>query len=521
MEIVDNRAVKLTVRNASRITQVIPKSQLIGQRPDGLYEVLVHWGLDEMRVLKNLGIKNVPSPITGRYAWPGIYKPFDHQRDTAAFLTMNNRAYCFSEQGTGKSITVAWAADYLMTRGVIKKVLIICPLSIMDTAWRADLFRAAMHRTVEIAHGNKNQRRAIVAQNTEFLIINFDGVKTVAKELDRANFDLIVIDEANCIKNAQSDRWKAINSLVRQNTWVWALTGTPASQSPVDAYGLAKMVTPHTVPKFYGQFRDMVQNKVSTCRYINKSSAEDTVHKALQPAIRYTKEQCLDLPELMYSTRLVPMTAQQEKYYKTLKEQLRISAAGEDITAVNAGVALNKLLQVASGSVYTDTKEVVEFDCSSRLNELEDIIDESSHKVLIFAQFRHGIDMITRFLDNKKIRSESIHGGVSAKHRTDIINRFQNDHDPATCTRVLVIQPQSAAHGVTLTAANTIVWWGLTTSYETYAQANARIHRPGQVNHCTVVHLIGSPVEKKLLTALETREQSQINLMELYKSEMY
>lgn len=513
MEIVDNRAIKLTVRNAERITQVIPKSKYLGCRTDGLHEVLVHWGLDEMRVLKNLKVKNVPSPIIGKYDWPGMYKPFDHQRTTAAFLTMHQRAFCFSEQGTGKSASVVWAADYLMTQGIINKALVICPLSIMDTAWRADIFKVAMHRTTAVCHGSKEARRKVLSQDAEFTIINFDGVKTVLPEMTKAKFDLIVIDEMNCVKTATTDRFKSINQLIGQNTWVWGLTGTPASQSPTDAYGLAKMVVPNNVPRFFGAFRDMVQTKATQFRWLNRPDAEAIVHRTLQPAIRFTKEECLDLPELLYTTRFVPMTSQQDKYYKLMKEQMRLQAAGEEITAVNAAVGLNKLLQIAAGSSYTDNKEVLEFDCSTRLAELDDVIAESSQKVLVFAMFRHGIELIKGHLTKQGITAEVIHGGISASARTDIIQRFQTKPD----TRVLVIQPAAAAHGITLTAANTIVWWGLTHSFETYAQANARIHRAGQVNHCTVVHLIGSGVEKQLLKALEARDKSQVNLMTLYK----
>ena len=149
MQIIDNKALLLNVRNPGRITTVIPKSKDLGEG-----KVLVHWNLEETQVLKNLKIKNVPSPILGKYDWPGMYKPFDHQKDTSSFLTLHRRAFCFNEAGTGKTGSVIWAADYLMKLGKIKRVLIVCPLSIMDAAWRADLFKFAMHRTVDIAHSS-------------------------------------------------------------------------------------------------------------------------------------------------------------------------------------------------------------------------------------------------------------------------------------------------------------------------------------------------------------------------------
>lgn len=515
MEIVDNRAIKLRVRRPDRITQVIPKSKVISEN-DGIYEVLVHWGIEEAHVLKNLGIKNIPSPIIGRYNWPGLYKPFEHQQQTASFLTMHRRAYCLNEMGTGKSCAALWAADYLMSKGLVKRVLVVCPLSIMDSAWRADAFKSIMHRTVDIAHGPREKRKKIIASDAEIIIINYDGIEVVCEDIARGGFDLIIIDEYNHYKNAQSKRWKLMNSLVKSDTWLWGMTGSPASQSPTDAYGLAKLMNPSGVPKFYGAFRDSVMIKLTQFKYVPKPGAEEYIHKVLQPAIRYTKEECLDLPEMMYTTREVPLTPQQLKYYKQLKEQMMIEAAGEEITTVNAAVNLNKLLQLASGSVYTDNKEVIEFDASNRLTQLEEIIEESSHKVLVFANFRHGIELIQNYLVKQGYTVDVIHGGISAGNRTEIFNKFQTTPDP----RILVIQPQSASHGVTLTAANTIVWWGPVTSYETYVQANARVHRAGQKNPCTVVHLTGCPVENKLYRALEQKEKMQDSIMSLYEEEI-
>lgn len=190
MQIIENKALLLKLRDPAKVTAVIPKSKVLDQ-----HKVLVHWGLDEAQVLKNLKIKNVPSPILRSYAWPGIYKPFDHQKTTASFLTLHKRAFCLNEQGTGKTGSVIWAADYLMKQGRIKRVLVICPLSIMDSAWRADLFKFAMHRSVDIAHGSADKRRAVIESQAEFVIINFDGVEVVADAIKRGDFDLLVVDE--------------------------------------------------------------------------------------------------------------------------------------------------------------------------------------------------------------------------------------------------------------------------------------------------------------------------------------
>jgi SNF2 family DNA or RNA helicase len=292
------------------------------------------------------------------------------------------------------------------------------------------------------------------------------------------------------------------------------LTGTPASQSPTDAYGLAKIINPSGVPKFFGAFRDMVMQRITTFKWIPKFSSEKTVHEVLQPAIRFTKEECLDLPDMTYVTREVPLTTQQLKYYESLRKNMLTIAAGEEISTVNAAANLNKLLQLSCGAVYSDSGEIVAFDAKSRMTALLEVIDEASHKVIVFAPFRHAIDIIAEELKSNGITSETIHGGVTATKRTEIFARFQTEDTP----QVLVIQPQAAAHGVTLHAANVVVWWGPITSIETYLQANARVHRAGQRNPCTVVHIQGSPVEKRIYKMLSEKVDIHARLIDLYKN---
>lgn len=508
MQIIDNRGLLLRLRNPAKITTAIPTSKAVGE-----HEVLVKWGVDEARVLRNLNVRDVPSPILGMYDWPGRYTPFDHQKTTASFLTMNPRAFCFNEQGTGKTASAIWAADFLMKQGKIKRALIICPLSIMDSAWRADLFSFAMHRTVDIAHGAKKKRQEIIASDAEFVIINYDGVEIVKDDIANGGFDLIIVDEATHYKNAQSKRWKVLASIMNGNTWLWMMTGTPAAQSPVDAYGLAKLVNPKEVPRFFGAFRELVMHKVTQFKWAPKPNANDIVYNCLQPAIRFTKEQCLDLPEMTYVKREVELTAQQKKYYELLRKQMMTTAGGEQITAANAAVAMNKLLQISCGAVYSDTGETVEFDVKNRYKVLREVIDESSQKVLVFVPFKHVIGILKEKLTKEGITNDVINGDVSANKRTAIFKEFQETDNP----RVLIIQPQAAAHGVTLTAANTIVWWGPTSSLETYAQANARVHRSGQKHPSTVVQLQGSPVEKRLYKMLDERINIHTKMIDLYQ----
>jgi len=507
VEIMKNKALLLTLRNPKRVTATIQKSQELEDN-----EVLVNWGIDEVHTLKNLNI-NVPSPIEGRYEWTGQYKPFAHQKKTAGFLTMNKRSFCFNEQGTGKTASAIWAADYLMKQRKIKRVLIVCPLSIMDSAWRNDLFTFAMHRTVDVAYGSKRKREKVINGGAEFVIINYDGVSIVEDAVKAARFDLVIVDEATHYKNVQTTRWKTLNRILHEDTWLWMMTGTPAAQSPLDAYGLAKLVNSQAVPRFFGAFRDMVMYKQTQFKWAPKETANETVHYALQPAIRFTKDECLDLPDMVYVKRNVELTKQQAKYYEALRKRNVLQVAGEDVTAVNAAVAMNKLLQISAGAVYSDGGDTVRFDIKNRYNVLKEAIDESSKKVLVFIPFKHIIDVLSEKLTKDGITCAVIRGDVSVSNRTNIFKRFQETTDP----QVLLIQPQAAAHGVTLTAASTVVWWGPTSSLETYAQANARVHRSGQTSKCTVVQLQGSAVERRVYKLLDARIDVHAKMIDLYK----
>jgi SNF2 family DNA or RNA helicase len=461
MQIIDNKALVLRTRDPNKYA-IIPKSQVVNET-NGIYEIAVRWGLDEVRVLRNLGVRNVPSPITAKYDWPGRFNPMSHQVETAAFLTMHKRAFVFSEPGTGKTLAALWTADYLMKIKRVRRCLILCPLSIMQSAWMQDLHNSVIHRSAIVAHHQQSMRRLEMVQGDyEFVITNYDGLNLIADEVIKdGRFDLVIVDEANAYKNVSTKRWKSLNKIVKPEVMLWMMTGTPAAQSPLDAYGLAKLVNPLGVPKFFTAWRDSTMNKVTMFKWLPKADAQDKIHQALQPAIRFTKEQCLDLPPVVTVTRDVPLTPQQKKYYNMLKEQMLFKAAGETITAINAAGEVNKLLQIINN-----------------------------------------------------IDTEVIHGDVSVTKRTRIFKQFQEEPDP----RVLVIQPQAAAHGVTLTAADTVVFWGPVMSTETYIQCCARSDRKGQSSDkVTIIHIQGSEIERKMFKRLAERVDDNNMLVKLYE----
>jgi SNF2 family DNA or RNA helicase len=516
MRIIDNKVLLVETREPAAIIGSIKKSALMERRKD-LSKVAVHWGLKEAQELTALGMDDVPSPILRDYTWTGRLTPFAHQKTTSSFLSLHRKAFCFSEAGTGKTASVIWAADYLMKKGLVKRVLVLCPLSIMKAAWQGDLFKFAMHRSCSVAHGDAKQRKKIIEAGSDFVIINFDGVAVVEETIAAGGFDLVVVDEATAYKNAQTTRWKILNRLIKTtDPRLWMLTGTPAAQSPLDAYGLAKLVNPDNCPMYFGSFRDQVMYKITQFKWGVKPQAKSIVHRILQPAIRFEKSQCLDLPQVTHTEREAPLTAQQKKYYKLLKTQMIMEADGEEVSAVNAAARLNKLLQISGGAVYSDTGEVVHFDVSNRINVVLEAIGETTRKVLVFVPFTHTIELLRETLEKEKISCDVINGKVPLNKRSDIVARFQSSEHP----RVLLIQPKAASHGLTLTEADTIIWYAPTTSVETYLQANARIDRPGQKHAMTIVHISGSDVETKLYQMLKGNIANHRQIIDLYRQEI-
>jgi SNF2 family DNA or RNA helicase len=514
VRIVDDKALVFETEYPEVVSDKIARSAITAVNGNSS-EMAVRWGLDEAQALAALKFDGVPSPILRDYQWTGKYKPFAHQKKTSSFLTLYDRAFCFNEQGTGKTASVIWAADYMMKLGLVRRVLVLCPLSIMKSAWQQDLFKFAMHRSCSIAHGTPAARKKSLATNADFIIINFDGLATVKDEVMAGGFDLIVVDEASAYKNAQTARWKVLRDVANVVPRLWMLTGTPAAQSPLDAYGLAKLINPAT-PRYYGQYRDSVMYKVTQFKWAARPGAEAKVHALLQPAIRFEKDQCLDLPPVTFMERDVPLTSMQRLYYDTLKSQMRFAAGDTAVTSINAATNLNKLLQISGGAVYTDTGESLEFDVSNRLNAVMEVIEEASNKVLVFVPFTHTITLLREHLEKKGVSCEVINGSVPVNRRSDIVTAFQNSPSP----QVLILQPQAASHGLTLTAADTIIWYAPVTSVETYLQANARINRPGQNSPMTIFHITGSEVEARLYSMLRGNIKGHEKIIDLYRTEL-
>jgi len=509
------RALVLRHRDPQRLLTLIPTAKLLTYK--GKQLVVVPHRVDEVKVLRNEGIA-VPSPIHYYYDWPGQFKPFEAQAETAAFLTLHSKAFNLSDIGTGKSLGTLWAYDYLRSQGKVNKALVIAPLSTLERTWADEVFMHFPHLTAVVLHGSKERRVKLLKQEADIYIINHDGLKILQDEFkQRPDINHVIIDEiSQCARNHTTHRWKALNEVVNKQCprTAWGLTGTPTPNSPTDAWAQCKLLVPSSVDKYFLRFKMQVMRQISTYLWLPRENATEVVFNAMQPAIRYSRDECVDLPPLMYETRVVRLSKEQQLAYKDMLDNLHTELSGGEITAVNEGVKLSKLLQIVCGVAYDGDRNEVTLDASHRLAETLSIVEEASTKVIIYVPFVSSIKLVTEHLRSHGQQVESVHGGTSKSERDRIFRAFQKDAEP----RVLVAQPAAMSHGLTLTAASTILWYAPITSNDIFEQANGRITRPSQKNNQFIIMLEGAPVERKIYDRLRNKQKVQGVLLSMIQT---
>jgi SNF2 family DNA or RNA helicase len=507
------RAIVLNLRNPERVTHVIPSAKVIEFRGQPL--VAVPHRLDEVRVLRNLGFL-APSPILHHYDWPGRYAPFHAQYMTGAFLTLHMKAFVLNDMGTGKTLGALWAFDYLKRLRRVRKMLIVAPLSTLERTWADEIFENFPEMTCCVLHGDKERRLKLLANEFDVYIINHHGLNVIEKDLIAREFDIIVVDEGAVFRNSQTQLWKALNRVCKGIPRIWWMTGTPTPNAPTDCWAQCRIVCPERVPEYFGKFRDTLMRAMGPFRWVARPDATAKVAHAMQPSIRFNRDECVDLPECMTVTRETPMSAEQDTAYKAMLTKLYMEYAGGQVTAVNEAVKMGKLIQIACGVVYGQGGEEIVLPNQPRISELMRIIEEAHTKVIVFVPFKSVLRYVADALNKamSHLGVGMISGEVSASERARIFHEFQKGSMGA-----LVAQPAAMSHGLTLTAANTIVWYGPTTSNEIYTQANARITRPGQKHRQFIIHIESSTVERKAFKRLQAQQSMQGLLLETVEAE--
>lgn len=507
---------------------ISPKHRLIGVpvRPDlenifassrratlaGNDLLLIKHGTDETKLLRNFGY-DVPAPVLVNYDWEGG-TPFEIQKKTAALLTMSKRAYVLNGMGTGKTKSALWSWRYLNLIGEAGKLLVVAPLSTLNFTWAREIFQTIPGLSTQVIYGTKAKRlQRLGDMNADVYIVNHDGLAVIADALaDRPDIDTCILDELAVYRNGTSNRTKVTRKVVTPMKWVWGMTGSPTPNAPTDAWAQCSLLTPSTVPKYFNRFRDEVMHKVTNFKWSAKHNAVDRVFEVMQPAVRFTLDDVVELPEIVERTIDVEMGPKQAAIYKHMEDHAFAMIAGNEITAMNAAVVLSKLLQISLGFVYSKEKEVVLLDNDERLNAIVDVVNSTDRKVIIFAPFVHALEGIAKRLTSEGYDIRTVSGDTPKRERDETFNLFQN----TGAVKAIVAHPQTMAHGLTLTAADTIIWAAPITSLETFLQANARITRIGQKHKQQIIMLQATKTEKKAYARLRAKEQVMNLLLDMF-----
>ena len=511
------KAVILKPRNPSKYLDVIPTAKEFTYKGQNL--VAVPHKPDETKVLQAMGV-DVPAPMNFYYGYPGLFKPFDVQKKTAEFASMNPRCFILNSMGLGKTITSLWTLDYMRSVGLVKRTLVVCPISVMERAWGDEIFKSFPHLKFNVLYGVADKRHKLLADEADVYIINTDGLRIIKEDLaSRPDINLVIIDEVALFRNHSAQRWKAADEICNKQVngarRVWGLTGSPIPNSPTDAFGQIKLVTPGNpmCPKYFGRFRDLVQFQRGQFNWENKPDAVDTVYRIMQPAIRFSLDDAVDLPPQVVVTRKAEMSEEQKKAYKDMKNKLHAELESGSVLAVNEAVKASKLLQICCGAAYGDNGEEVPIDCAPRLEVLDEVVNESEGKTIVFIPFTSALNQAVEYLRQQGHTTEVVDGHVGKAERDRIFYDFQNSKDP----KVLVANPATMSHGLTLTAATTICWFGPCYNNEIYQQACARVRRPGQKRSTVIVHLVSTQFEEAIYDRIGKKQSMQGLLLDMIR----
>lgn len=516
------------VADPAMFCRVVPGSRALPL--NGYVAAPAYW--EQMQCIRALGLP-VIEPMRN-YDWPHgphIEQPMASQKVRANFLAVHRRALDLSDPGTGKTLSALWAADYMMATATRPfRTLIVAPLSALEDTWRREINDNFLgRRTAIVLHGTSQRRREALQQPADFYIINHDGVAVGARRsqrsgfileglskdlFERADIQLAIIDEASVYRDAYTRRSRLARGLLSTRSYLWELTGTPTPQGPMDAFGLRKLLTPDW-PETKRSWQGKTMQQVSEFKWVPRAGAMDLVRQTLVPAIRYTLEECVDLPPMLPpEVRACELTSEQKDKMKQLKTELLLYVKGGTVSAVNAAALRTKFLQIVSGAVYDDAHNPHPVDAHPRLNMLKEYLEENNDKVIIFAPFTSVVSLINDTL--KSYKRSMITGAVPFKDRSEIFDDFRKPEGP----RLIIADPGTMSHSLNLAAASTIVWYAPPRDKtEVYLQANRRIRRPDQKKVQHIIQMVAHPIERTIFKRMAENSTLQDVMLDLVRQE--
>lgn len=416
-------------------------------------------------------------------------EPYIHQLNALKFLSIKKYGALLMEMGTGKTKVIIDKISELYLANLIKKVLVIVPNTIVEN-WKQEIEKHSIITTEPILINGYSRKKRVeqLQKDGVYYIINYEAVKSLYTDLAYISWDVIICDESTYIKNPFAQRTKIITKLVQKIPYRYIMSGMPITQSPIDIFAQYRFLNPYIFGWSFVAFRNQyaLMGGFNGKEIIGYKNLTELNTKIYEHGFRITKVECLDLPDKIYETRYVDLTVQQKEVYDTLRKILIAEFKNSTITVAMALTKILRLSQITSGFIKNDDGQILKFEDNAKLQVLEEIIEETEGKIVIWTQFIENIKIINNFLSNKAIQFRCIYGEIAVEERQKSIDEFNNNLN----IKVFIGQIRTGGLGINLTSASTVIYYSNSYSLENRLQSEDRCHRIGQKNNVTYIDII-------------------------------
>jgi SNF2 family DNA or RNA helicase len=459
-------------------------------------------------------VKNIKKQEETQLQLPLKTTPYEHQRKAIQIGITVDSAGLLMEQGTGKTLAAIGIATYRYLKGQVKRLLVVAPKSVLPE-WARQFKEHTDLPYQAAALDMKAKRKKDILENWEdsegiqLITINYESTWRLEEEIAKWKPDMIICDESQKIKKHSAKQSKALHRLGKIAKYRLILTGTPVSQTPLDFFSQYLFLDPTIFGTSFPKFRDRyaVMGGYGGYKVVGLKNVEELAEKAHSIAYRVTKEEAVDLPETVDKTLYAKLEPAAEKVYKEMMEESLLKLEGDDkVTAPIVLTQLMRLQQIAGGFIPADETGNIYQVSSAKLNVLKETVEdlvEAGSKMVIFANFIPEVNAISEWLTSQKVKHQVLTG--KTKDRGAAIDDFQNNPK----TKVFLAQISTGGVGITLTAADTAIFYSLNYKLVDYEQARARVHRIGQKKKVTYIHIAAEGTVDQEITA-RLREKQEI-----------
>lgn len=455
------------------------------------------------------------------------YTPYAHQLEALKNSWNKEEFALFMDMGTGKSKVLIDNISILYDQGKIEGALIVAPKGVYRNWERAELpTHLPDHIISDIVLWNPSQTKTQIekqqslfhtSDNLKIFLMNIEAFSTkkgyeIAQKFLTYTTCCMAIDESTTIKSKSAKRTKNIIKLGKLARYRRILTGSPVTKSPMDLYTQCEFLSPFILGhssfySFQNHYAIIQRRNVGSHSFnhvMGYRNLSELTEKLKEYSFRILKEECLDLPDKVYTKRMVELTDEQKIVYDNLKKYALALIEEGSITPSTMLTQILRLQQICSGHVKLDDGELKHFK-TNKLVELDNVTDEIRGKVIIWANFTQDIKSIVKLLHDKYGPDSvvSYYGETPSEVRQEIVEEFQ---DLQSRVRFFVGQPRTGGYGLTLTSARTVIYYSNGYDLEVRLQSEDRAHRIGQVNKVTYIDIITEKtVDEKILKALRSK----------------